>query len=296
MALHRTPTTSRLQSELALHLPLEEGGKRASKMKRDREGVFTRLYSRSDGSLDRTARSSRYFASPTSSGDDVSLPSIRSGTGASTYRGGRKKQLDLPSEFRTPGPGDYRIASTIGKTPGASFKGNRERNFGNAKSSNAVFLLPRLVNDTPSPGQYDVRSDIGSGLKSTFPRSKRDSRFIGDKNSNAGFIVNRAIDANPAPNRYKQRSTIGADPSDPVSPRSNALSFSRAQRESNFPGALNARFLLPKVIPKYPAPTSYQSGASSFANSYLTRGSTFSHARRNARFSGDYRAKFLLLS
>jgi len=206
-------------------------------------------------------------------------------------------RLLLPSEFDTPGPAEYNIRSDIGKTPGAVFKGDRSRSFEQAKTSNAVFLLPRLANATPAPGDYNINSSIGKGLKSTFGHARRDSRFAGDRNNNAVFLLSKYDDPSPAPTRYNMKSSIGSNKSflsrDPTS--GPGTSFSRAKRDSRFVGDNKARFLLPRIVPKNPPPDSYKT-EEFYSFGKKVRGSgTFSKQRRTARFPGDAKAKFLLM-
>lgn len=249
-----------------------------------------RIYSRSTGSLQN--RSPR---SPTTS-DDISLPSIRSTTRGSVRgynRANAGSRLTLPAEFQTPGPDYYNIKSTIGETTGPLFKGDRKRSFIQAKTSNAVFLLPRLVNDSPSPGQYEIKSGIGAGHKSTFGTARRDSRFAGDRTSNAVFLLQKYDDPSPAPTRYNMKSSIGSKRSfNRLSPIPGP-SFAKSERSSRFSGEKNARFLVPKAISTNPSPTSYQTEQyGTFGKN--TKGASFGRSRRTSRFPGDHKAVFLL--
>lgn len=202
----------------------------------------------------------------------------------------------LPSEFDTPGPDAYNIRSTIGSSPAPVFKGDRSRSFEQAKTSNAVFLLPRLANATPAPGAYNVNSSIGKGHTSTFGHASRQSRFAGDRNNNAIFLISKYDDPSPAPTRYNIKSSLSRHTS--FLSKENTLSpgstFSRAKRDARFAGDQKAGFLLPRIIPKNPAPTTYKN------EEYLTfgkhvKGGRLGRERRTARFPGDNRAKFLLL-
>ncbi|KAL5014200.1 hypothetical protein ScPMuIL_008470 [Solemya velum] len=47
----------------------------------------------------------------------------------------------------------------IGISPGASFKGDRSKYFQGAER--AVFLMPKMCNDSPSPNYYNIDSTIG---------------------------------------------------------------------------------------------------------------------------------------
>ena len=248
-----------------------------------------RVYSRSTGSLQN--RSPR---SPSS--DDISLPSIRSTTRGSVRgfnRIGAGSRLTLPAEFQTPGPDYYNIKSTIGESGGPLFKGDRKRSFISAKSSNATFLLPRIVNESPAPGQYEIKSSIGKGHQSSFGTSRRDSRFAGDRNNNAIFLLQKYDDPSPAPTRYSMRSTIGSKRSfNRLSPIPGH-SFGKSDRSSRFSGEKNARFLVPKAISHNPGPTAYQTEMyGSFGKS--PKGAPFGRSRRSARFPGDHKAVFLL--
>lgn len=253
-----------------------------------------RIYSRSTGSLQN--RSPR---SP-SSDDDISLPSIRSTTrlaSRSSIRGFNRlnagSRLTLPAEFQTPGPDYYNIKSTIGERGGPVFKGDRNRTFIQAKSSNATFLLPRLVNESPSPGQYEIKSTIGKGHKSTFGHARRDSRFAGDRNNNAIFLLQKYDDPSPAPTKYRMKSSIGSQQSfNRLSPISGP-SFTKSERSSRFSGEKNARFLVPKAISTNPGPTSYQTELyGDFGKN--VKGAGFGRSRRTSRFPGDHKAVFLL--
>ncbi|KAL4226053.1 hypothetical protein ACF0H5_014041 [Mactra antiquata] len=213
-----------------------------------------------------------------------------------SHRSNMGSRMHLPSEFDTPGPDAYNIRSTIGKTPGAVFKGDRKRTFEQAKSSNAVFLLPRIANPTPAPGAYNIKSSIGKGHTSTFGHARRDSRFAGDRNSNAVFLLAKYDDPSPAPTRYNLKSSLSSQTSfltkeNSITPGST---FSRAKRDSRFAGDSKAKFLLPRIIPKNPAPTNYKT------EKHLTfgkaaKGAPFGRERRTARFPGDQGAKFLLM-
>lgn len=206
-------------------------------------------------------------------------------------------RLYLPSDFNTPGPDAYDIKSTIGSNQATLFKGDRSRTFEQAKTSNAVFLLPRLANATPAPGAYNIESFVGKGPKSTFGQARRDSRFVGDRNSNAIFLLQKYDDPSPASTRYSIKSSIGT--SSRFLSKENSLApgstFSRAKRDARFAGDKKAQFLLPRIIPKNPPPTSYKiEEYGSFGKN--TRGAAiFGRERRNARFPGDSRAKFLLM-
>lgn len=205
-----------------------------------------------------------------------------------------QSRLYLPSEFCTPGPDAYNIKTTIGQSNAPVFKGDRSRTFEQAKTSNAVFLLPKLAGGTPAPGAYEIKSDIGKGLKSTFGHARRDARFAGDRNNNAIFLLQKYDDQSPAPTRYNMKSTIG--PNSSFSTRESTLgpgTFSRAKRDSRFAGDYKANFLLPRITPKNPAPTNYKT-EDIFSFGKNARGSTFSKSRRNARFPGDNKALFLL--
>ncbi|WAR25069.1 hypothetical protein MAR_010773 [Mya arenaria] len=239
------------------------------------------------------------YRSPISDAGSVSLPSIRSTTRQSmrSYRSNMGSRMLLPSDFDTPGPDAYNIKSTIGQSPGALFKGDRSRSFEQAKSSNAVFLLPRLANATPAPGAYNIESGIGKGLKSTFGTARRDARFAGDRNNNAVFLISRYDDPSPPSTRYNLKSSIGSHSS--FLNRDNTLapgsSFSRAKRDARFAGDRNARFLLPRIVPKNPPPDMYKTEDVSSFGKRVRGGVTFGRERRNARFPGDTKAKFLLM-
>lgn len=252
---------------------------------------MSRFHTRSEGSV-------LTHRSPTSDAGSVSLPSIRSTTRMSvrSHRSNMGSRMHLPSDFDTPGPGDYNIKSTIGGTQGAAFKGDRGRSFEQAKSSNAVFLLPRLANATPAPGAYNIKTSIGKGHTSTFGHARRDSRFAGDRNSNAVFLLAKYDDPSPAPTRYNLKSSLSSQSS--FLTKENSITpgatFSRAKRDARFAGDKNAKFLLPRIIPKNPPPTTYKT------EEHLTfgkkaKGASFGRERRNARFPGDTKAKFLLM-
>lgn len=252
---------------------------------------YQRYHSRSEGSV-------LTHRSPISDAGSVSLPSIRGASRMSTrsYRSNAGSRMHLPSDFDTPGPDSYNIKSTIGETSAPIFKGDRSRSFEQAKTSNAIFLLPRLANRTPAPGAYNINSSIGKGHTSTFGNASRQSRFAGDRNNNAIFLLSKYDDQSPAPTRYNLKSSLSDHTS--FLSKENSLgpgaTFARAKRDARFAGEKNARFLLPRTIPKYPTPTSYKT------ENYLTFGKTvkgapFGRERRSARFPGDERAKFLLM-
>lgn len=248
--------------------------------------------SRSEGSMPNQR-------SPVSDMGSISLPSIRSTTRQSVRSYNRStmgSRLCLPSDFDTPGPDAYNIKTTIGSGPGPVFKGDRSRSFEQAKSSNALFLLPRLANATPAPGQYQIGSSIGHGQKTTFGNARRDSRFAGDRNSNAIFLLQRYGDPSPAPTRYNLKSTIGNKQS--FLTQNSALtpgaSFARSKRDARFTGDRNAKFLLPRIVPGNPAPDKYHT-ENTFAFGKHAKGGTFGKQRRTARFPGDSKAKFLLM-
>lgn len=252
---------------------------------------YQRFHSRSEGSMP-THRS------PISDAGSVSLPSIRGGSRMSirSHRSNMGSRMLLPSEFDTPGPDAYNIKTTIGRSPGPLFKGDRSRSFEQAKTSNAVFLLPRLANATPAPGSYNLGSSIGKGHTSTFGHASRQSRFAGDRNNNAVFLLAKYDDPSPAPTRYNIKSSLSDHSS--FLTKENSLApgstFSRAKRDARFAGDSKAKFLLPRIIPKNPPPTTYKT------ENYLTfgksvKGARFGRERRTARFPGDDRAKFLLM-
>lgn len=253
---------------------------------------INRFHSRSEGSMANQR-------SPVSDGGSISLPSIRSTTRQSirSYNTSNMgSRMCLPSDFDTPGPDSYNIRTTIGTGSGPVFKGDRSRTFEQAKASNALFLLPRLANATPAPGDYKLDTSIGKGLKSTFGHARRDSRFAGDRNNNAIFLLQKYDDPSPAPTRYSMKSSIGPKPS--FLTKENSMlpgaKFSRAPRDSRFNGDRNARFLLPKIVPQNPPPDKYYT-ENTFAFGKRAKGGSFGRERRNARFAGDTRAKFLLL-
>lgn len=205
-------------------------------------------------------------------------------------------RMRLPSDFDTPGPDAYNIKTTIGSGPGPVFKGDRSRTFEQARSSNAVFLLPRIANATPAPGDYNIRSNIGKGHTTTFGHARRDSRFAGDRNSNAIFLLQKYDDPSPAPTRYNLKSSLSnkqsfLQPDNTLTPGST---FPRAKRDARFNGDKNARFLLPKIVPKNPSPDKYFT-ENTFSFGKHAKGGSFGKQRRTARFPGDARAKFLLM-
>jgi len=249
--------------------------------------------------MSRSEASMPHNRSPFSDGGSISLPSIRSTTRQSVRSYNRStmgSRLYLPSDFDTPGPDSYSIKSTIGSGPGPVFKGDRSRSFAQAKSSNALFLLPRLANATPAPGDYQLNSSIGKGQKNTFSKSRRDSRFAGDRNSNATFLLQRYDDPSPAPTRYNMKSSMGGQQS--LFTQNTTLSpgatFSRAKRDARFNGDRNAKFLLPRIVPQHPAPDKYNT-EHTFSFGKNAKGGSFGRQRRTARFPGDSKAKFLLM-
>lgn len=250
-----------------------------------------RLTSRSEGSM-------LTHRSPVSDAGSVSLPSIRSTTRMSvrSHRSNMGSRMLLPSDFDTPGPDAYNIKSTIGTSPAPLFKGDRSRSFEQAKTSNAVFLLPRLANSTPAPGAYNIDSSIGKGHTSTFGHASRQSRFAGDRTNNAIFLLSKYDDPSPAPTRYNLKSSLSSHTS--FLSKENSLApgstFSRAKRDARFAGDLKAKFLLPRIIPKNPAPTTYKNEEFNHFGKHV-KGAPFGRERRNARFPGDNRAKFLLM-
>ncbi|CAG2210334.1 unnamed protein product [Mytilus edulis] len=148
-------------------------------------------------------------------------------------------------------PGHYTLASTIGNSPGVSFKGNRQRTFESAKASNALFLLPNSVNDTPAPGFYSMKSSIGSE-HSVSMKGRKSGPFQSNKGPTYIPIEMNDRDSNPAPNAY--------DVSPRRSSRNSSVSMKGDRRRNIDDGReTNSLFLVDKMSNENPGPGSYDS-------------------------------------
>ncbi|XP_052067378.1 uncharacterized protein LOC127706754 isoform X1 [Mytilus californianus] len=148
-------------------------------------------------------------------------------------------------------PGHYTLASSIGNSPGVSFKGNRQRTFENAKASNALFLLPNSVNDTPAPGFYSMKSSIGSE-QSVSMKGKKSGPFQSNKGPKYIPVEMNERDSNPAPNEY--------DVSPRRSSRNSSVSMKGDRRRTIDDGReTNSLFLVDKMSNENPGPGSYDS-------------------------------------
>ncbi|VDI04998.1 Hypothetical predicted protein [Mytilus galloprovincialis] len=148
-------------------------------------------------------------------------------------------------------PGHYTLASSIGNSPGVSFKGNRQRTFESAKASNALFLLPNSVNDTPAPGFYSMKSSIGSE-HSVSMKGRKSGPFQSNKGPTYIPIEMNDRDSNPAPNAY--------DVSPRRSSRNSSVSMKGDRRRNIDDGReTNSLFLVDKMSNENPGPGSYDS-------------------------------------
>lgn len=101
----------------------------------------------------------------------------------STFQG-RKGALHITPEVGyvgTPAPGEYEFKTTIGMSPGISFKGDRSKYFQGAER--AVFLMPKMCNDSPAPNYYNIDSSIGKTEGVSFKGHR-----IGPFQSNRGVM------------------------------------------------------------------------------------------------------------
>ncbi|XP_062583616.1 uncharacterized protein LOC134245331 isoform X1 [Saccostrea cucullata] len=167
---------------------------------------------------------------------------------------GSKSDILSPRYFEdTPAPNSYRMKTTIGSTPGVSFKGDRKRNFDSARKE-ACFLLPNLVDDTPGPNAYNVEEKFGFGSSRASLKGRRSGPF----QSNRGQMhITPQFDERGSrllgPQTYDIPSSIG---------KTQGVSL-KGDRERNFNETprLNCGFLLPKTIEKTPGPGSYNIGS-----------------------------------
>lgn len=170
------------------------------------------------------------------------------------YTTGSKSDILSPRYFEdTPGPNSYRLKTTIGSTPGVSFKGDRKRNFDSAKKE-ACFLLPNLVDDTPGPNAYKIEEKFGFGSNRTSLKGRRSGPFQsnrGQMHTTPQFDERGSRFLSPV--SYEISSLIG---------KSRGVSM-KGDRTRNFNETprLNCGFLLPKNIPKTPGPGSYNIGS-----------------------------------
>jgi hypothetical protein len=145
------------------------------------------------------------------------------------------------------------MKTTIGSTPGVSFKGDRKRNFNSAKKE-ACFLLPNLVDDTPGPNAYKVEEKFGFGSQRTSLKGRRSGPF----QSNRGQLhTTPQFDERGSrflsPGSYEISSPIGKTPG--VSMKGDRT------RNFNETPKVNCGFLLPKNIANTPGPGSYNIGS-----------------------------------
>lgn len=175
----------------------------------------------------------------------------------SFFTTGSKSDILSPRYFEdTPAPNCYQIKTSIGTTPGVSFKGDRRRNFDSAKK-NACFLLPNLVNDTPGPNAYNVEDKFG--FRGKMPSLKGRRSQSGPFQSNRGQLhVQPQFDEKGSrflsPNSYEMPSSIR---------KTSGVSM-KGDRNRNFNETprMNCGFLLPNTIEETPGPGSYNIGTS----------------------------------
>ena len=128
---------------------------------------------------------------------------------------------------------DINTSSMASKVKGATMKGGRGRRFDSAKESNAVFLVPSLIDKTPGPGDYTIKGSFGD-LRNVHAKgqrglNRRQQLFVNSKapgvsfkgdNFRASFLAPAMSNENPAPGSYDIKTTIGS--------RLNGLKESRA--------------------------------------------------------------------
>lgn len=211
----------------------------------------------------------------------------------SFFTTGSKSDILSPRYFEdTPAPNSYQIKTSIGTTPGVSFKGDRRRNFDSAKK-NACFLLPNLVDDTPGPNAYNVEETFG--FRGKMPSLKGRRSQSGPFQSNRGQLhVQPQFDEKGSrflsPNSYEMPSSI----------RKTLGVSMKGDRTRNFNETprMNCGFLLPNTIEKTPGPGSYNVGSSlgfplASASFKGSRGSLGSYQSENGRtyISHEHSAK-----
>ncbi|XP_071181571.1 uncharacterized protein [Mytilus edulis] len=186
-------------------------------------------------------------------------------------------------------PGHYTLASTIGNSPGVSFKGNRQRTFESAKASNALFLLPNSVNDTPAPGFYSMKSSIGSehsvsmkepvrpgpgdytlttaNMKKdpaysvrqhTHPSYPESLNYVPKSQSDVpgpgNYHISRDVMENESP-AYSMRQQLKAVENDVPAPNKYEYEKKRIERGSKF--SMGKRFTMPNSMKDSPGPGTY---------------------------------------
>ena len=170
--------------------------------------------------------------------------------------------------------------------------GTRQSMRSNRSNMGSRLMLPGEF-ATPGPDAYNIKSTIGGNKGGPLFKGDRSRPFEQIKSSNATFLLPRLTNATPAPGDYNIKSSIG---------KGLKSTFGTARRDSRFAGdrTNNAIFLLQKYDDPSPAPTrySYKQPASSTTSGMsaadISRGSTFTRSKRDARFSGENNAKFLL--
>lgn len=147
-------------------------------------------------------------------------------------------------------PGHYTLASPIGSSSGVSFKGNRQRTFENARQSNAVFLLPNEISETPAPGFYSSKTSIGSST-SVSMKGRKSGPFQSNKGQSHVPVEVNDRDSNPAPNEY--------DISSRRSSRNSGISMKGDRRRTIDTGReTNAMFLVDNMTNDTPGPGAYE--------------------------------------
>lgn len=166
---------------------------------------------------------------------------------------GSKSEILSPRYFEdTPAPNSYQMKTSIGRSPGVSFKGDRKRNFDSARKE-ACFLLPNLVDDTPGPNAYNVEEHFGFGGSRASMKGRRSGPF----QSNRGQMhIAPQVDERGSrflsPNSYDIPSSFK---------KTSGVSM-KGDRTRNFNESprMNCGFLLPKTIEATPGPGSYNVG------------------------------------
>ncbi|XP_076102245.1 uncharacterized protein LOC143071653 isoform X2 [Mytilus galloprovincialis] len=203
-------------------------------------------------------------------------------------------------------PGHYTLASSIGNSPGVSFKGNRQRTFESAKASNALFLLPNSVNDTPAPGFYSMKSSIGSEhsvsmkepvrpgpgdytlttanmkkdpaysvRQQTHPSYPESLNYVPKSQSDVpgpgNYHISRDVMENESP-AYSMRQQLKAVENDVPAPNKYEYEKKRIERGSKF--SMGKRFTLPNSMKDSPGPGTYSPKQLKCSPKYSMKGRT----------------------
>ncbi|VDI04997.1 Hypothetical predicted protein [Mytilus galloprovincialis] len=203
-------------------------------------------------------------------------------------------------------PGHYTLASSIGNSPGVSFKGNRQRTFESAKASNALFLLPNSVNDTPAPGFYSMKSSIGSEhsvsmkepvrpgpgdytlttanmkkdpaysvRQQTHPSYPESLNYVPKSQSDVpgpgNYHISRDVMENESP-AYSMRQQLKAVENDVPAPNKYEYEKKRIERGSKF--SMGKRFTMPNSMKDSPGPGTYSPKQLKCSPKYSMKGRT----------------------